>query len=364
MLAAGLAGGLAIMTKQVAVWNLLALFLCLAWQGRRGSVLQDGVCPGAILAAGAAAAVLATLMPFILARSLGDFYEIAVRDGWLYVSNVTFMSRLSGAGRLTLQLLATAPFVFAAAAGLRRSWPPRTRLALVLVSWCAGSLLGVASGGRFFPHYYIQLLPALALLSAPVLHAALLALRSGSVSYRGPVLVALLLAPCLFFNLGVYLRMTPESRHIAKFPDTQARAAIDARALAVYVRSHTAPGDVILNWGREAQIYFYAHRRPASKYLADWSFWDAPPTFTRAMVYLIARPPVLILDTLPPPGLRESWSKYHPPAFVSLLDREYEYVGKVYFAHVYRLKSSRGWVSQDYTLIEDEYAFSQPFEGR
>ena len=33
--------------------------------------------------------------------------------------------------------------------------------------WLAVSAIGVAAGGRFYPHYYIQLIPPLAVLAAP-----------------------------------------------------------------------------------------------------------------------------------------------------------------------------------------------------
>lgn len=363
MLAAGLAGGLAIMTKQVAVWNLVALYAALIWLGSRGSWQRDCLQPGLALFAGAVIAVVAVLLPFLLRGGLGHFFEIAVRDGWLYVQNVSLLSRLAGLGRLSLEVLATAPFLFLAAMGIRWGWPPRTAGTVALCLWSAGSALGVASGGRFFPHYFVQLLPALALLAAPALDRVLAELRSDMAANRRRALTAAaLLAPCLFLNLGVYLRTTPQERHLAKFPDAQAMAAIQARDVAGYVRLNTQPNEPILNWGREAQIYFYARRKPANKYLADWSFWDVKPTFDRAMVQLIARPPVLILDSLPPPGSRESWAKYHPPAFVHFLQREYDYVGRVHFVHVYRLKE-RPPASPDYDVIEDEYAFALHRQG-
>ncbi len=255
-------------------------------------------------------------------------------------SNVPLESRLNGFARLMLQLLATAPLVAAAgvsAVQLRRrlAEPP----SLILVAWAAGSLFGVASSGRFFPHYLIQLLPAFALLAAPAAESAWQGLRAGRRPQRRVVAIwAALFLSCLYFNLSVFLHTTPEGRHVAKYPDAQAHVSIESRALADYVRAETHPDQTILNWGRETQLYFYADRKPATRYLYDRPFWQDPPTFGRAMAELRAHPPVLILDSLPPPGLGEPYAKYHPQAFLDFVAKRYDYIGRVEFAEVYRLR--------------------------
>ena len=152
---------------------------------------------------------------------------------------------------------------------------------------------------------------------------------------------AVLFLSCLYFSLSVFLHATPEGRHIAKFPDAQARVAIASRALADYVRAETRPEDTILNWGRETQLYFYADRKPATRYLYDRPFWQDPPTLDRAMADLRAHPPVLILDSLPPPGRGEPYAEYHPQVYLDFLAERYEYAGRVEFAEVYRLKEQR-----------------------
>lgn len=334
---AGILAGVAIMTKQVAIWNLIALLAGLMWTV---SALSPGrrLASGGVLLTGAALACGGALLPFVLSRSLGDFYEISLRDAWLYVQNVSLISRLSGFGRLALELLATLPFVVAAAVGAWRLLPPHRPQAFLILAWSIACFLGVSSGGRFFPHYFVQALPALALLGAPVVLRLHRRLQVASLRPAWAVGATAVLLPCLVLNLNIYLRQNPESRHLAKYPDAQAMAAIEARDLGRYINETTRPGDTILNWGREAQIYFYAKRKPATRYLADWSFWDAPPTLGRAMADLNANPPALIVDSLPPPGLQESWSKYHPQAYVDLLNREYDHVGRMHFAEVYRRK--------------------------
>jgi 4-amino-4-deoxy-L-arabinose transferase-like glycosyltransferase len=340
---AGATGGLAIMTKQVAAWNLLALAGAGLWLARRnGLTWRAALRPVAWLGLGWAATTLLVLLPFALTGTLGDFYEVCLRYGWLYTSKVALVTRLGGLGRLSLQLLATAPLVVAAAIGARGLIRASVGgPAVVLLAWSAGSVLGVASSGRFFPHYFVHLLPALALLAAPAVDDAWRRLRAGWRPSRPAVAAwALLSLPMLWFHLGVYLNTTPEGRHLAKFPDAQARVSIQSRDLAAYVRGQTRPDEAVLNWGRESQLYFYAGRRPASRFLYDRPFWLDPPTFEAAMRELRAAPPALILDSLPPPGLDEPYEQYHPPAFLAFLAERYDYLGRVEFAEVYRLKGT------------------------
>jgi 4-amino-4-deoxy-L-arabinose transferase-like glycosyltransferase len=338
---AGFAGGIAVLTKQVAVWNLVALGGCALWLGwQRRLPLFELLRPAVALGLGWAAATALVLAPFALTSTLDDFFKVSLVYGWNYTRNVPLQSRLGGLGRLALQLLATAPLIAAAgigAAQLRRRLAEPS--ALILVTWAVGSLLGIASSGRFFPHYLVQLLPAFALLAAPVAESAWQGLLAGWRPGRHALAIwAVLFLSCLYFNLSIFLHTTPEARHIAKFPEAQARVEIASRALADYVRAETKPDETILNWGRETQIYFYADRKPATRYFYDRPFWQDPSTFDRAMVELRAHPPVLILDSLPPPGLDEPYAKYHPQAFLEFLAERYDYVGKVEFADVYRLK--------------------------
>ncbi len=338
---AGFAGGIAILTKQVALWNLVALGGCALWLGwQRRLPLLELLRPVAALGAGWAAATALVLAPLALMGTLDDFIDVSLVYGWDYTSDVPLSSRASGLWRLTLQLLATAPLIVAAGIGAyrlrRRSSDPA---AVILVASAAGSVFGVASSGRFFPHYVVQLLPSFALLAAPVAESAWDTLRDGRPrDVRAVAVWAGVFISCLYFNLSVFLHTTPEERHIAKFPDAQARASISSRDLAEYVRAETLPDETILNWGRETQIYFYADRKPATRYLYDRPFWQDPPTFDEAMSDLRAHPPTLIIDSLPPPGADEPYAEYHPQAFLDFLAERYDYAGKVEFAEVYRLK--------------------------
>ena len=48
-----------------------------------------------------------------------------------------------------------------------RFGPGRTAERTALLGLLAASAIGAAAGARFYPHYYVQLIPPLALLAAP-----------------------------------------------------------------------------------------------------------------------------------------------------------------------------------------------------
>src|SRR5262249_33818578 len=54
-----------------------------------------------------------------------------------------------------------------ACCGKSEIWAERTPEGAALVGLLAASAIGAAAGARFYPHYYVQLIPPLALLAAP-----------------------------------------------------------------------------------------------------------------------------------------------------------------------------------------------------
>jgi hypothetical protein len=88
-----------------------------------------------------------------------------------YTSSLPFEVKLANATLKTLFFLAIDVGLIIPAtvwvARARRSDPTwRSGVAGVLLTWLAGSFVAVAAGGRFYPHYFIQVLPPLAVLAA------------------------------------------------------------------------------------------------------------------------------------------------------------------------------------------------------
>lgn len=169
--------------------------------------------------------------------------------------------------------------------------PPERRREVDLWLLLAGSLLGVVAGFRFFPHYLLQALPAVALLAArgyarrPAWHRP--ALAWGAVAVAAAAVLA----------WGVVAAPDPS-------PQT---------ALGRYVEANTRPGDQVLVWGNLPEVYWLGHRQPAggfthSEFVTGYSGGRRHTEASEATVpdrqlyddwiaRLEADPPALVLDT-------------------------------------------------------------------
>lgn len=127
--------------------------------------------------------------------------------------------------------------------------PERNCLAMLLVV----SLLGVSVNGQFLYHYYLQLLPPLALLAAPVIADYLQ--RSTIGARRLALSLTFLL--CLFTTINL----------IGLSHHRQPSAA------AQWVKAHSAAEDRIFVWGQgddKTGMYLDADRRPASRFISPF----------------------------------------------------------------------------------------------
>jgi hypothetical protein len=136
----------------------------------------------------------------------------------------------------------------------------------------------------------------------------------------------------------MYLAPRAAEERIAESVAVQKEWESNSRKLGEYIASRTDPDDEIFNFGREAGIYFYADRRPAVRYFADWPFWWDERTLYGTIKALRTTRPVYIIDTAQPP-LFADYDEYHPEVLMNLFEEEYDYVGRMYFADIYRLKT-------------------------
>jgi hypothetical protein len=194
--------------------------------------------------------------------------------------------------------------------------------------WLAGSALGVAVGFHFFGHYYLQLVPPLALLCAGALH------RAGSPRWTRAALGWTAVAAAVFVTLG----LTASTRSVDR-----------VQAVARAIDADSTPDQRVLVWGMHPEIYWLADREPASRYLTAGLLTNFAggrggrgvgvqkavagswATFERE---LAAHPPALVLD--------DSQGAPYGPAEVApireLLAARYERIGVAGGAVIYRLR--------------------------
>jgi 4-amino-4-deoxy-L-arabinose transferase-like glycosyltransferase len=88
-----------------------------------------------------------------------------------YTNSLPFEVKLANATLKTLFFLAidvglVIPAVALIVRGRRRDFVWRHGVGCLLVSWLLASFVAVSMGGRFYPHYFIQILPLLAIMAA------------------------------------------------------------------------------------------------------------------------------------------------------------------------------------------------------
>jgi hypothetical protein len=121
--------------------------------------------------------------------------------------------------------------------------------------------------GRPYLHYFVVLLPPLADLTASfgsdILGARLLG-RAARPSRRragtGLVLgLAATIVVASVLSTAMRLRDSTSERAVDRGPQVEETAA--------YVRTHSAPGTPLLVWGHASDVYLFAQRPPASRYV-------------------------------------------------------------------------------------------------
>ncbi|HSO95152.1 MAG TPA: glycosyltransferase family 39 protein [Acidimicrobiia bacterium] len=310
-LASGIAIGVSTLTKQTAAATLLPAVWLL------GQVRTRRLRGVALLAAGFAA-------PILLAAALfgaHDFFR------WVFTGDTGYLDTGGAVGySVHLGLRQTLWFVLGniAVVSLAVLAARRFRDHLDLWLWTAAGVVAVVSGFRFFGHYYLQLLPPLALLATgPIVNA----------SKRTLAVVAIVVA----VPAGFFAQKALSSR--------LSRTEVVARDLTAYVRRAVPPSGRILIWGHLPEVYWQSGRAPATRFATTGFLTGqsggrppnltgmslaAPGAWTDFEADLRAHPPALILD-LAPADVRnaryESQARF--PRFSHYLHLHYRPNGRV-----------------------------------
>lgn len=169
----------------------------------------------------------------------------------------------------------------------------------------AASAIGTASGARFYPHYYIQLIPPLALLAAPC-YAQLWCGRTLPPLWllRPGLTRAWLALTVIGFSISHWLGLAP------------LRATSETGR---YLAEHSAAHERIFVWGQAPRIYCEAQRRPACRFVVtfpltgyvfgwsarsissiDTSAWIVPGAWARLAEDFARHPPAFVVDVQVP----------------------------------------------------------------
>jgi 4-amino-4-deoxy-L-arabinose transferase-like glycosyltransferase len=218
-------------------------------------------------------------------------------------------------------------------------WAGRAAERTALFGLLAASAIGAAAGTRFYPHYYVQLIPPLALLASP--HYARLWSRTMQPPHwllRPAVTYAWLALTVIVFSIIHWTGLAP-----LRVPYEAGR----------YLSTHSSPNDRIFVWGQTSKIYLDAQRRPASRYIATFPltgyvFGGPIPGFdTRSRILpgawenlqqdFAKHPPAYIVDTQAEPGALYPVRDF--PILAKLLAERYQPVARTPEGVVYRMRT-------------------------
>jgi len=218
-------------------------------------------------------------------------------------------------------------------------WTGKMAERTALLGLLAASAIGAAAGARFYPHYYVQLIPPLALLAAS--YYARLWSRTIQPPHwllRPRVTYAWLALTIIVFSIKHWTGLAPR-----RVPSEAGR----------YLFTHSDPADRIFVWGQSPEIYADAHRRPACRYittfpLTGYVFGGPIPGFdTRSRILpgawstleqdFARHPPTYIVDVQPDPKSAQYPVKNFP-ILAKLLAERYQPVAHTAEGVIYRMR--------------------------
>jgi 4-amino-4-deoxy-L-arabinose transferase-like glycosyltransferase len=232
------------------------------------------------------------------------FWDQAVAYNLTY-TRADFTQRLVSAIAGVWLSTLTAPLLLPAAglvACARRLTRPRVHdrsqpVMLFALIWIVLELLLASMSGRPYDHYFILLLPPMALLTAALVSEILSHSHTPAHLRRrvpSPVMIAALFA--LVMLRPIFGNLVLRARTTGIVPSRASSQVVQA---ADYVRAHSSSNDRLLVWGLSGGLYFLAQRPAASKYLFAF------PLLTRVygdsvahdfLAQLRRAPPAIIVD--------------------------------------------------------------------
>ena len=264
----GLTGAIAFFTKQTAIGIWIAIVVALTLQRLLGGQGRRWLREMGYMLLAVLTACLFVILFFGVQGSLPQFWSAAFEYNFVYSarSDSTLTERLDtilkGIRPLTragLFQLALAGYVITIILfvlkrnSLQKAWPV---LAVGLIALPVELTL-ITLPGRTFAHYYMTLLPILALFTSVTVWGIESLVPSTKVATIAKYLLALLVAGYIaWVSLDDYLDQLYLYRDF-----TRNEPAIE------YIRANSAPEDEVLLWGSETAVNYFSQRKSPSRFV-------------------------------------------------------------------------------------------------
>jgi len=282
----GLAFGIAVLMKQPGILLGVFAFVYLViqcwpkndrawapWAKKTGAFLLAGVLPFALTCALLyGAGVFQNFWFWTVSYARQYATAMPFRAGWEFLMS-SFCYILRATPGLWALAVVGVSTVF---------WNPTVRRhAVFVLGLLVLSFTAVCPGLYFREHYFVLMMPAVAILVAVAVTSAIGLLTTKIASRWVRVLPVLVFVAAwvlaIHGNRDFYFKLTPVQACRFCYPT---EPFLEAPSIAEYVRQHTASNDTIMVFGSEPEIYFYAHRHSASGYIytyslvSDQAYWS------------------------------------------------------------------------------------------
>jgi hypothetical protein len=290
----GVSMGMALLMKQHGLFFIVFGLLCISYSGYKVSHALKRVWLVRATIFGTA-----SLLPYALVCLLMWLYGVFPRFWfWTFVYARAYTSEMSlhDAKHLlasSLHFLLSGMFWMWVLSGgcllgllvIRRT--RKNYAFLFLLVFCSAA--SVCPGFYFRIHYFVLLLPAMALvlgIGLGAVHEQLRHSRSWLLRFS-PTIVLLLAMGISFYQARVYfLELNPIEE--VRFNYGSTNPFPEAIAIARYLQEHTKAGDRISIMGSEPEILFYAHRLSATGHIYTYGLMEPQP-YAHAMQHEFIR---------------------------------------------------------------------------
>ncbi|MDH4226628.1 MAG: glycosyltransferase family 39 protein [Deltaproteobacteria bacterium] len=267
----GLLLGVGYIVKQHALFFILFAAACLLWRfyAARGdkAVMTKRFGDGVYCALGAVLPFVAVCLVYVAAGTFDKFWFWTFDYARSYVSMVPLSRGASMLAVIVKMAASFYPFVFLLfVIGLVAPlWDKSVRAIYPYAAlFFLFSFFSVCPGLYFRSHYFLLLVPAVAILCAIGL-AALEGVFSGAKKKMVSVFVAVLVFGQLFYSGWNYLFVWPPE--LLPSGIYQGQPYAEAVVFAEQIKKNTANDDTVAILGSEPQILFYSGRKSATSYV-------------------------------------------------------------------------------------------------
>jgi hypothetical protein len=278
---------------------------------------------------GFAGPILLSIIYFWLQGTLADYFDFGLLYNFRYVGLweppftqpvLVFLTTLKGRSLLLAGYLV--------GIWLIRKWlSVEARFVMV---WFGFSLFASLLSLRPYPHYLIQVLPALSLMLGMFI--------SGGIRLRLLTIMAVFNIFIIWQGLG--FQPYPTRAYLVNFwqymwgikPVDEYRAWFDTKTpgtyeMAYWLKTHVAERERIFIWGNEPMVYALSQRSPAGRFVVDFHIASIN-AYEETLADLERIKPLYVLDYV---QQRESF-----PDLYSLLADDYIFVQELGRAQIYR----------------------------